>query len=92
MADAWVFGATDPNSGTTVLLELARAFGKMLQQGWAPGRVHGIYLLLFSDTKRSRKTRCTGKSSITKFIKKNPIHKFCRTLFWPVGMVKNMDY
>ena len=51
--DAWVFGATDPNSGTAVLLgnslffakilrkflEVARSFGQMLQQGWKPQRV-----------------------------------------------------
>jgi N-acetylated-alpha-linked acidic dipeptidase len=36
--DAWVFGATDPNSGTAVMLEVARAFGTLLRQGWAPSR------------------------------------------------------
>ena len=34
--DAWVFGALDPSSGTAVLMELARAFGEMLKQGWRP--------------------------------------------------------
>eukprot|EP01118_Nematostelium_gracile_P010270 TRINITY_DN3521_c0_g1_i2.p1 TRINITY_DN3521_c0_g1~~TRINITY_DN3521_c0_g1_i2.p1 ORF type:complete len:721 (-),score=152.80 TRINITY_DN3521_c0_g1_i2:96-2045(-) len=36
--DAWVFGAVDPNSGTATLLEVARAFGTLLQQGWKPRR------------------------------------------------------
>ena len=36
--DAWVFGAIDPTSGTAVMLELARAFGVMLKQGWKPRR------------------------------------------------------
>jgi len=36
--DAWVFGAVDPNSGTTAMLETARAFGAMLKQGWKPRR------------------------------------------------------
>ncbi|CAI5500384.1 unnamed protein product [Closterium sp. Naga37s-1] len=36
--DAWVFGAADPNSGTTCLLEVARAFGHMATHGWSPRR------------------------------------------------------
>ncbi len=37
--DAWVIGgAADPNSGTAVLVELARAFGKLLEKGWKPKR------------------------------------------------------
>ena len=36
--DAWVFGAVDPNSGTTAMLETARAFGAMLKKGWRPRR------------------------------------------------------
>lgn len=36
--DAWTFGATDPNSGTAVLLEVARAFGNLSQNGWKPKR------------------------------------------------------
>ena len=36
--DAWVFGAIDPSSGTAVQLELARALGEMLKQGWRPRR------------------------------------------------------
>lgn len=36
--DAWVFGATDPNSGTATLLEVARSFGELLKQGWKPKR------------------------------------------------------
>eukprot|EP00731_Ephydatia_muelleri_P016309 Em0009g733a len=36
--DAWVFGAVDPNSGTAVLQEMARAFGTLRTKGWRPGR------------------------------------------------------
>jgi N-acetylated-alpha-linked acidic dipeptidase len=36
--DAWVFGAVDPNSGTTAMLEAARAFGALLKKGWKPRR------------------------------------------------------
>ena len=31
--DAWVFGAIDPLSGTTVVTELTRVFGLLLKQG-----------------------------------------------------------
>lgn len=36
--DAWVFGAVDPNSGTTTMLEAARGFGQLLKAGWKPRR------------------------------------------------------
>ena len=37
--DAWVQGALDPSSGTAVLLELARAMGKLVKSGrWRPRR------------------------------------------------------
>ncbi|MEP6568419.1 MAG: M28 family metallopeptidase [Acidobacteriota bacterium] len=36
--DAWVFGAVDPNSGTTAMLETARGFGALLKKGWKPRR------------------------------------------------------
>lgn len=37
--DAWVIGgAADPNSGTAVLVELSKAFGKLLETGWKPKR------------------------------------------------------
>jgi N-acetylated-alpha-linked acidic dipeptidase len=36
--DAWVFGAADPNSGTAVMLETARAFGELVRTGWKPRR------------------------------------------------------
>lgn len=36
--DAWVYGATDPHSGTSLLLEVAKAFGEMLKNGWRPKR------------------------------------------------------
>ncbi len=36
--DAWVFGAVDPNSGSTAMLEVGRGFGQLLKQGWKPRR------------------------------------------------------
>ena len=36
--DAWVFGAVDPNSGTSVMLETARALGELARGGWKPRR------------------------------------------------------
>lgn len=36
--DAWVFGAVDPSSGTTALLEAARALGSLARDGWRPRR------------------------------------------------------
>lgn len=36
--DAWVFGAVDPNSGTSAMLEVGRGFGELLKQGWKPRR------------------------------------------------------
>ncbi|TDZ40085.1 putative glutamate carboxypeptidase [Colletotrichum spinosum] len=37
--DAWVIGgAADPNSGSAVLIELAKAFGKLVDGGWKPRR------------------------------------------------------
>ena len=36
--DAWTFGAVDPNSGTTAMLELARGFGELLKTNWRPRR------------------------------------------------------
>jgi N-acetylated-alpha-linked acidic dipeptidase len=36
--DAWVFGAVDPSSGTTALLEAARALGELARTGWKPRR------------------------------------------------------
>ena len=33
-----VAGAVDPNSGTCVLMELARTFGEMVKMGWRPRR------------------------------------------------------
>lgn len=35
---AWVYGAVDPNSGTSALLEIGRALGEMLRTGWRPRR------------------------------------------------------
>ncbi|KAK9450954.1 uncharacterized protein V1518DRAFT_425714 [Limtongia smithiae] len=37
--DAWIVGgAGDPNSGSAVMIELARAFGELKKQGWKPLR------------------------------------------------------
>jgi N-acetylated-alpha-linked acidic dipeptidase len=37
--DAWLIGgAADPNSGSAVLVELAKAFGKLQKTGWKPKR------------------------------------------------------
>jgi N-acetylated-alpha-linked acidic dipeptidase len=36
--DAWVFGAVDPGSGTTAMLEAVHGIGALLAQGWKPRR------------------------------------------------------
>ncbi len=36
--DAWAFGAVDPNSSSSVLLEIARALGILKAQGFVPDR------------------------------------------------------
>jgi N-acetylated-alpha-linked acidic dipeptidase len=36
--DAWAFGATDPNSGTAMLLALSESLGKLAQAGYKPKR------------------------------------------------------
>ncbi|KAM3075676.1 hypothetical protein ACMFMG_007807 [Clarireedia jacksonii] len=36
--DAWVFGATDPGSGTAVFLEVMHIFGDLVSRGWRPQR------------------------------------------------------
>jgi N-acetylated-alpha-linked acidic dipeptidase len=36
--DAWVFGAVDPNSGTSCMLEVAKGFGHLRKMGWKPKR------------------------------------------------------
>ncbi|TYZ68542.1 hypothetical protein PybrP1_007697 [[Pythium] brassicae (nom. inval.)] len=36
--DAWVCGAVDPNSGSAVMLEVARNLGALLKTGWRPRR------------------------------------------------------
>ncbi|KAJ1650860.1 Vacuolar protein sorting-associated protein 70 [Dispira simplex] len=40
--DSWVFGASDPGSGSASLLEVGRSLGQLLQKGWRPRRT--IYL------------------------------------------------
>ena len=36
--DAWVYGATDPGSGTAAMLETAHGLGVLLKHGWRPKR------------------------------------------------------
>lgn len=36
--DAWVFGAVDPNSGSSAMLEVGRGFGELIRNGWRPKR------------------------------------------------------
>ena len=37
--DAWIIGgAADPNSGTAIIVELGRALGRLLDNGWQPTR------------------------------------------------------
>ena len=36
--DAWVNGADDPTSGQVTVMEVGRALGEMLKQGWRPKR------------------------------------------------------
>ncbi|TRZ43552.1 M28 family peptidase [Robertkochia solimangrovi] len=36
--DAWAFGATDPNSGTAMLLSLSEALGELEKKGFSPKR------------------------------------------------------
>ena len=36
--DAWVYGAVDPNSGTSAMLEAVHGVGDLLRSGWRPKR------------------------------------------------------
>ena len=36
--DAWVYGAVDPNSGTSAMLEAVHGIGELLKTGWKPKR------------------------------------------------------
>lgn len=36
--DAWGYGAVDPNSGTSALLDIGRRFAMLLKSGWRPLR------------------------------------------------------
>jgi N-acetylated-alpha-linked acidic dipeptidase len=36
--DAWVFGAVDPNSGSSTMLEVGHGLATLLKQGWKPRR------------------------------------------------------
>ncbi|KAK4478822.1 hypothetical protein RD792_014322 [Penstemon davidsonii] len=36
--DAWTYGAVDPNSGTSALLDIARRYALLMHIGWSPRR------------------------------------------------------
>ena len=36
--DAWVYGAVDPNSGTSAMLESVHGIGELMKAGWKPKR------------------------------------------------------
>jgi N-acetylated-alpha-linked acidic dipeptidase len=36
--DAWVYGAVDPNSGTSAMLETVHGIGELVKSGWKPKR------------------------------------------------------
>ncbi|EDO34357.1 predicted protein [Nematostella vectensis] len=36
--DSWVFGASDPSSGTAIQMEVSRGLGELLKRGWRPRR------------------------------------------------------
>ncbi|KAJ8299048.1 hypothetical protein KUTeg_023108, partial [Tegillarca granosa] len=36
--DAWVYGGSDPQSGSAIVQELARLYGKLYRKGWHPRR------------------------------------------------------
>lgn len=43
--DAWVYGATDPGSGTAVMMEVARVMGNMAKSGqWSCLFIHFSWL------------------------------------------------
>ncbi|VDN43920.1 unnamed protein product [Gongylonema pulchrum] len=45
--DAWVYGSLDPNSGTAVLAEIARAFTQVMKKtNWKPGSTPVTFILL----------------------------------------------
>ncbi|EZF70966.1 hypothetical protein H105_06876 [Trichophyton soudanense CBS 452.61] len=46
--DAWIIGgAGDPNSGSSIMVELAKAFGKLQKAGWKPKRTMYVCALGF---------------------------------------------
>ncbi|KAH0928547.1 hypothetical protein HID58_014274 [Brassica napus] len=42
--DAWTYGAVDPNSGTSALLDIGRRFALLLESGWRPRASAVAYL------------------------------------------------
>lgn len=36
--DAWTFGGVNPNTGSAVMMEIAKALGQMVNKGWKPRR------------------------------------------------------
>lgn len=46
--DTWMIGgAGDPNSGSAIMIELAKALGKLVKSGWKPKR--NMYVSLSGD-------------------------------------------
>lgn len=59
--DAWTYGAVDPNSGTSTLLEVSRALKQYQNQtGWIPGILkmfHRIISLALFEKKYELETQ-----------------------------------
>lgn len=45
--DAWVYGAADPSSGTSILMEVSRGLGRLLKAGWRPRRTIKVFQYIF---------------------------------------------
>jgi Zn-dependent M28 family amino/carboxypeptidase len=43
LADAWVFGAIDPHSGSAPLMEIGRCIGSLVASGWKPQRTIKLF-------------------------------------------------
>lgn len=63
--DAWCWGASSPNSGTAVMLEVARLFGEMMTFGWRPLRT-----IIFANWDAGEYNR-VGSTYVTA----NPLHQ-----------------
>ncbi|CAE6414378.1 unnamed protein product [Rhizoctonia solani] len=58
--DAWVFGASDPTSGTVSLHEMSKGLGELLRRGWKPLRT----ILLASWDGKEVRTRYIVNSNL----------------------------